>query len=85
MAEGTGCLVFFSEEAITAGRDPTPQDEADKKAGKPPPPRSGRLSIEDYCNRARNWYSQGATGIHLFNESSVEVLKVLGNPVAPTN
>lgn len=80
MAEGTGCLVFFSEEAITAGRDPTPQDEADKKAGKPPPPRSGILSVEDYCNRARNWYSQGATGIHLFNEGRVDVLKVLGDP-----
>lgn len=81
MAEGTGCFVFFSEEAITAGRDPTPQDEADRKAGKLPAKKRGNLSVEDYCNRARNWYSQGATGIHLFNESRVEVLKVLGDPM----
>jgi len=80
MAAGTGCLVFFSEEAITSGHDPTPQDEANRKAGKQPAKRRGILSVEDYCNRARNWYSQGATGIHLFNEGRAEVLKVLGTP-----
>jgi hypothetical protein len=82
MAQGTGCLVFPSEEAITAGHDLTPQEEADAKAGKPVPVKRGHLSVQDYCDRARNWYAQGAAGIHTFNEGNIEVFKVLGDPPA---
>jgi len=79
MAEGTGCLVFASEEACVTGRDPAPQDEKDKGATKPA---SRSMTVQEYCDRARNWYAQGAAGIHTFNESHVEVFKVLGDPAA---
>jgi len=78
MAKGTGCLVFVSEEAATEGSDPRPQEEIDRKAGKVVPKRGKRLSVQDYTDRARNWYRQGATGIHLFNETRLEVIKVVG-------
>lgn len=79
MASGTGCLVFVSEEATTAGHDPTPQNEIDRKAGKPLPPKMSTLmNVQDFSDRARKWYSQGAVGIQLFNDSRPEVLNVLG-------
>jgi hypothetical protein len=76
MASGTGCLVFASEEACVTGRDPTPQDEKDKGAARPA---ARSMSVQEYCDRAQKWYAEGAAGIHTFNESRVEVFKVLGS------
>lgn len=78
MSEGTGCLVFVSEEAVTGGTDPSPQDEIDIKAGKQVRKKGGRMTTQEYSDRARNWYNQGATGIHLFNETNLDILKALG-------
>ncbi|MEW6358364.1 MAG: hypothetical protein AB1696_18670 [Planctomycetota bacterium] len=76
MAEGTGCLVFVSEEGIVEGRDPAPQDERDPKAVRPP---SRAMTLQEHCRRAATWYGQGASGIHLFNQLSVDVAKALGD------
>ena len=40
------------------------------------------MTVQEYCDRARTWYAQGAAGIHTFNEGRLEVFKVLGDPAA---
>ncbi len=82
LAQGTKCLVFASEEAITEGHDPTPKDEEDRRAGTLRPSKHRSLTVDEYCERARNWYAQGAAGIHTFNESRLQVFQVLGDPVS---
>jgi len=83
MARGTGCLVFAGEEAVVAGEDPAPADEGKRKPTRPVSVRSATLTLEEYRDRARKWYSQGASGIHTFNESRPEVFKFLGDPTKP--
>jgi hypothetical protein len=78
MAAGTGCLVFAAEEACVEGRDPQPSDEAKAKEAKTTPPRSRQLTMDEYRDRARRWYAQGAAGIHTFNEGRLEVFRTLG-------
>ncbi|NUQ63063.1 MAG: hypothetical protein HUU20_11350 [Pirellulales bacterium] len=78
MAASSGCLVFADEEACVEGRDPQPADEGAGKLPKTSPPRSRQLSLEEYLARAKKWYSQGAAGIHTFNESRVDVFRRLG-------
>ena len=81
MAKGTGCAVYFGEEAITAGHDRTPEEDKAIAAGKMKPPPSNHLSLRDYAARARKWYGMGADGIHIFNDhNNLPVLRVLGDP-----
>ena len=79
-AKGAGCAVYLGEEATIAGRDPTPQDSAKLKPGEKAPATSTIMSEAMWFERARHWYEQGASGIHLFNGASPNVLNHLGDP-----
>jgi hypothetical protein len=81
MAKGTGCAVYFGEEAVTSGHDRTPEEDKAIAAGKMKPPPGSHLSLKDYAERARKWYGMGANGIHVFNDhNNLPVLRVLGDP-----
>ena len=79
MAKGTGCAVYFGEEAITTGHDLTAQEDKLIAAGKMKPPPRGSLSLDQYRARAAKWYAAGADGVHLFNEGDLAVMRVLGS------
>ena len=79
MAKGTGCAVYFGEEAITTGHDLTAQEDKLIAAGKMKPPPRGSLSLDQYRARAAKWYAAGADGVHLFNEGSSAVMRELGS------
>jgi hypothetical protein len=79
MARGTGCAVLFGEEATLQGHDRTAEEDRLIAAGKMKPVSSTRLTREQYEKRAARWYAAGVDGLHLFNESSVEVMKGLGD------
>jgi hypothetical protein len=84
-ARGRGCAVLFGEEAITTGNDLTAQEDKLVAEGKMKPPQRGTLSLADYRTRAARWYAAGADGVHLFNESRLEVFRELGRvgPAGP--
>ena len=80
MARGTGCAIYFGEEACVSGHDLTPEEDQAAAAGKAPPP-VDTLTLQQYVSRARRWYQMGADGVHLFNdENNLPVLRVLGDP-----
>lgn len=79
MAHGSGCAVYFGEEAITSGHDTTAQEDKLIAEGKMKPPPRSSLSLDQYRARAAKWYAMGADGIHLFNEGCTPVLRVLGD------
>jgi hypothetical protein len=80
MAKGTGCAVYFGEEAITSGHDLTPEEDRAVAEGRMKPPERDHLSLEQYRARARRWYAMGADGVHLFNDQhNLPVLRVLGD------
>lgn len=79
MARGSGCAVLFGEEAIVKGHDRTAEEDRLIAAGKMKSVSSTLLSREQYVARAARWYSAGADGLHLFNETRKEMLSVLGN------
>ncbi len=81
MARGTGCQVFFGEEVTLSGHDLTPEEDKAIAAGTMKPPKRDHLTLQMYCDRARQWYAQGADGIHLFNDhNNLPVLRILGDP-----
>jgi hypothetical protein len=81
MAKGTNCEVFFGEEANVSGHDLTPEQDKAVAEGKMKEPERGRLSAQRYYDRARQWYTQGARGIHVHNDDgNLPVLRVLGDP-----
>jgi len=79
MAKGTGCAIYFGEEAATSGHDLTAQEDKLIAEGKMKPPTCSRLSLEQYRARAAEWYAAGADGVHLFNEGDLAVMRVLGS------
>ena len=81
MARGTGCQVFFGEESNISGHDITPEQDKAIAEGKIKAPKRGRLSAQSYYDRARQWYAQGAHGIHVHNDNdNLPVLRTLGDP-----
>jgi len=81
MARGTGCQVFFGEESNISGHDITPEQDKAIAEGKMKAPKRGRLSAQSYYDRARQWYAQGAHGIHVHNDNdNLPVLRTLGDP-----
>ena len=76
-ARGTHCKVFLGEEATIAGRDPKPSDEVKGKIAKPT---ATHMTEAMWIERARQWYAQGASGIHIFNSAPQSVLKTLDAP-----
>jgi len=80
--KAAGCQVFLGEEATIAGRDPTPEDAAKLKPGEKAAPTATTMTEAIWFERARQWYEQGAAGIHIFNGAPMRVLKNLGDPPA---
>ncbi len=81
-AKGTGCQVYLGEEATLTGRDPAPNDTANLKPGEKAPPTATVMAEGQWLERARHWYAQGATGIHIFNGAPPAILRQLGDPLA---
>lgn len=67
MAAGTGCAIYFGEEAITSGHDLTAKEDKLIAKGELAPPKRDRLSPAQYRTRAARWHTAGADGVHLFN------------------
>lgn len=67
MAAGTGCAVYFGEEAVLSGHDLTAKEDRLIAAGELVRPRRDRLSPGQYRTRAAQWHAMGADGVHLFN------------------
>ena len=67
MAQGTGCAVYFGEEAVLSGHDLTAKEDRLIAAGQLVRPKRDRVSPEQYRTRAAQWYEAGADGVHLFN------------------
>ena len=84
MARGGGCAVLFGEEAVVKGHDRTAEEDRLIAAGKMTPPASTLLSVEDYRSRAERWLAAGADGLHLFNESRLEVMRAV-SPAPPAS
>lgn len=78
-AKGTGCAVLFGEEATLSGHDRTPAEDKAIAEGKMKPPARKVFTLAQYQARAAKWYAAGASGVHLFNEGRLEVMKVLGS------
>ncbi|MCX6952920.1 MAG: family 10 glycosylhydrolase [Verrucomicrobia bacterium] len=78
LAKGTGCAVLFGEEAILDGHDRTAEEDRLIAAGKMVATERKTLTLPEYRARAARWYAAGADGIHLFNESDLSVMRVLG-------
>ncbi len=75
MAAGTGCAVYFGEEALTSGHDLTAKEDRLLAAGAIARPRRGRLTTGQYAERAAKWYAMGADGVHLFNTHAAEDIR----------
>jgi hypothetical protein len=65
---GGRCKVLAGEEALCSGHDLTPQEDRLLAQGKPVNVERRKLSLEEYRERAKLWLSQGADGVHLFND-----------------
>lgn len=79
MVKGSKCKVFFGEEGILTGHDLTSDEDRKAKRTKTIPSRR-QMSLDEYCERARRWYDEGADGIYIFNDSdNYSVLKILGD------
>lgn len=78
-AAGTGCAILFGEEATLSGHDRTPAEDKAIAEGRMKPPARGTITLDQYKVRASKWYAAGADGIHLFNETRIEVMKKLGS------
>ncbi|MFA6563476.1 MAG: family 10 glycosylhydrolase [Verrucomicrobiia bacterium] len=85
MAKGSGCAVYYGEEATLSGHDLTAQEDKLIAAGKMKAPPRGTLSLDQYRARTAKWYAMGADGVHLFNEGRLDVMRQLGSvPPAET-
>lgn len=83
MVKGTPCELYFGEEVVCSGHDLTPQEDQLLAQGKLTKETIARrkLSTEEYCKRALQWYSEGADGVHIFNDHhNREVFEILGEP-----
>jgi len=79
MARAHGVHVFASEEATLSGHDLTPEEDRAIAEGKMKPPPRACLTVEQYVERARRWYAQGADGVHIFNDQhNYKAFKALG-------
>ncbi len=85
LARPSGCALLFGEEAILDGHDRTAEEDRLIAAGKLQPPPRAQLTLEQYRERSARWYAAGADGLHLFNESRLEILAGLAAvpPPAP--
>lgn len=80
MTRGKGKLLF-GEEAVCSGHDLTPEEDRALAEGKSIDVSRRKLSKQEYCRRALEWYRQGADGVHIFNDQhNYDVLSVLGSP-----
>ena len=79
MAKGTGCAIYFGEEATLSGHDLTAQEDKMIAQGKMKPPKRDIFSLDQYRARATKWYAMGADGVHLFNEGRLDVMRQLGS------
>ena len=75
MAAGTGCAVYFGEEAVLSGHDLTAKEDRLIAAGKMKSPQRGRLTPDQYRTRAAQWHAMGADGVHLFNTYAPEDIR----------
>jgi hypothetical protein len=75
MAQGTGCAVYFGEEAVLSGHDLTAKEDRLIAAGQLVRPKRDRLSPEQYRTRAARWHGMGADGVHLFNTYAHEHIR----------
>ncbi len=82
ITESSGCELYFGEEAICSGHDLTPEEDrllAEGKISEKDLHRR-RLSLKEYCQRALKWYSEGADGIHIFNDpNNRDAFLILGD------
>lgn len=75
--------ILFGEEAVCSGHDLTAEEDRALAQGKKVDVSRRKLSVREYVARALRWYSQGADGVHIFNDQhNYEVLGVLGDPDA---
>ncbi|MCK5862918.1 MAG: family 10 glycosylhydrolase [Candidatus Hydrogenedentes bacterium] len=79
MARGSGCAILFGEEAVLSGHDRTSEEDRRIAEGTMEAPERNILSLEQYKSRAARWYSEGADGLQLFNETRKEILGELGD------
>lgn len=75
--------ILFGEEAVCTGHDLTPEEDRALAQGKKVDVSRRTLSLREYLERALRWYSQGADGVHIFNDPhNYEVLASIGDPEA---
>ncbi len=75
--------ILFGEEAVCTGHDLSADEDRALAAGKKIDVSRRKLSKREYLERALRWYSQGADGVHIFNDQyNYEVLALLGDPEA---
>ena len=82
MAAGTGCAVYFGEEAVLSGHDLTAKEDRLIAEGKLARPKRDRVSPEQYRTRAAKWYTMGADGVHLFNTYAREDIQATADLAA---